>query len=268
MPACVSVAPLKVWHVSQVLALGTAAFRRAGNASALIRVLEEALGSPIRVIDGATEALLIARGATLPLRSSSGARLILDIGGGSVECILLNGDRITWHHSFEAGVAILRSRFHRLEPINEKEIQDLRHFLSEEMKPLLERVLQEDAVELIGSAGIFETLGSVLGRRRGDAARNIPIDLLRTFTNEVSRMDLDRRSTDPRIPRNRVQHVVTALLLIDWIVEHLPIRNMLSSPYSLKEGALTALAEGWINPGIPVPPLWNNPSGHPPGVSG
>ena len=68
-------------------AVGTNTMRRARNAKAFLRRARQALGHEIDIISGREEARLIYLGVALD-NQVSGARLVVDIGGGSTECVV------------------------------------------------------------------------------------------------------------------------------------------------------------------------------------
>jgi len=71
-----------------VRAVGTSALRLARNARAFLTRAEEALGHSIEIVSGQEEARLIYLGVAHDLSDDSSRRLVIDIGGGSTECIL------------------------------------------------------------------------------------------------------------------------------------------------------------------------------------
>src|SRR5690554_6145112 len=72
----------------RVRAVGTNTFRQARNARSFVAQAARALGHPIDVITGAEEARLIYSGVAHGLPSVAGRRLVIDVGGGSTECIV------------------------------------------------------------------------------------------------------------------------------------------------------------------------------------
>lgn len=71
-----------------VRAVGTNTLRRAHNTRAFIRRAQRALGHPIEVISGREEARLIYLGVAHTTAENVGRRLVIDIGGGSTECVV------------------------------------------------------------------------------------------------------------------------------------------------------------------------------------
>jgi exopolyphosphatase/guanosine-5'-triphosphate,3'-diphosphate pyrophosphatase len=71
-----------------VRAVGTNTFRQARNTRRFLVQCERALGHDIEVLPGREEARLIYLGVAHELPGDSGRRLVVDIGGGSTECII------------------------------------------------------------------------------------------------------------------------------------------------------------------------------------
>lgn len=237
--------------VSRTLVLGTAVLRQARNAQALIRDMESVLREPVHVIDGKTEATLIALGAMMPLKPSRESRLLIDIGGGSVEFILFRQNQPVWSRSFNVGVAELKDRFHRTDPISSAEIGSLRHFPDDTLQELLHHTREEASVEIVGAAGVFEVLAKVIGEPISRGIKAIPLCRLTPLTEQILAMGCKERSADPRIPRQRSAHMVVALLLIEWLLTRVPATGIIHSPFSLKEGALLSCGLGLNQPWSP-----------------
>lgn len=75
----------------QVRAVGTNTLRRARNARSFLDRAIKALGHNIEIVSGQEEARLIYLGVTQSLSGEKEQRLVVDIGGGSTECIIGEG---------------------------------------------------------------------------------------------------------------------------------------------------------------------------------
>jgi len=79
---------LRSFAPDAVRAVATNTFRVARNARQLLATAEAALGFPIEIISGLEEARLIYLGAAHAMPIDGVPRLVLDIGGGSSECVI------------------------------------------------------------------------------------------------------------------------------------------------------------------------------------
>ena len=152
--------------MEQFQAIGTAALRTASNGQAFVREVEARTGIVVTLISGLEEAQLIHRGVMQALPPGREKKLIMDIGGGSVEFIIAGSKNVFWYDSFPIGVAILFNRFHKSDPIRKEEIIAVRRFLEEQLRPFL-LVLEEYSIpDLIGASGAFDTIGEMAPRKK------------------------------------------------------------------------------------------------------
>lgn len=110
-------AALKQHNVAHHHAVATEAFRKASNGEAVVQAVHEATGIQPRVLSSKQEGWLVARGVMLDNHGEQQDRLIIDVGGGSAEVILV--DRADKIHalSLPLGAVRLREKFIRSNPI-------------------------------------------------------------------------------------------------------------------------------------------------------
>jgi exopolyphosphatase/guanosine-5'-triphosphate,3'-diphosphate pyrophosphatase len=94
-----------------VRVVGTNSLRVAKNAADFIPQAEHVLGFPIEVIAGREEARLIYLGVAHGLPPSGELRLVIDIGGGSTECIIGSGLEPHKLESLYMGCVSLSARY-------------------------------------------------------------------------------------------------------------------------------------------------------------
>jgi len=87
----------------RVEAIATSAVRDADNGGAFVAELRERFDLSARVLDGEEEARLTYLGASSE-QAPTEPTLVVDIGGGSTELIVGEGDEIGFHTSLQAGV--------------------------------------------------------------------------------------------------------------------------------------------------------------------
>ncbi len=79
---------LRDMRAQSVRVVGTNTLRKARRKGAFLERARETLGHPIEIISGIEEARLIYQGVTQTMPLEPGRRLVVDIGGGSTECII------------------------------------------------------------------------------------------------------------------------------------------------------------------------------------
>ena len=104
--------------LENVYAFATSAFRNAQNGEDLAALITEITGIEVPIISGAQEATYIYQGVNHALDLSERTNLIMDIGGGSVEFIIANKNRIFWKRSYEIGAQRLWTKFMKNDPID------------------------------------------------------------------------------------------------------------------------------------------------------
>lgn len=96
---------------SQIRVVGTKALRSAHNAKTFLRQAERALGHSIDIISGYEEARLVYLGVSNDVSEDKGRRLVIDIGGGSTEFVIGEGDQTFNMESLSIGCVTFSDRF-------------------------------------------------------------------------------------------------------------------------------------------------------------
>ena len=124
-------------HVERLRIVATSAVREARNGAAFVRRLRRQTELPVRVISGAEEARLIYRAARYALGLDGGPYLLVDVGGGSVELVLVQDGRALWLRSLPLGAARLSEQFLLHDPPRPAEVRQLEKHLRREMGDVL-----------------------------------------------------------------------------------------------------------------------------------
>jgi exopolyphosphatase/guanosine-5'-triphosphate,3'-diphosphate pyrophosphatase len=104
---------LSAYPLNAVRVVATNAVRMANNSAVFLPAAEAALGYPIEIISGEEEGRLIYMGVASAMASQNERRLVLDIGGGSTELILGQGQVIEQVESFSVGTVPQTAAFFR-----------------------------------------------------------------------------------------------------------------------------------------------------------
>ena len=225
--------------VTEVRAIGTAALRTASNGAAFIDTVREETGIEIELIDGDEEARLIHQGASLAIPFTERTRLLMDIGGGSVEFILADANEVYWSRSFPIGVAVLFRDFHTEDPLPAAQQAALRTFLAKALTHLEKALEAHPVTELVGASGTFDVLEQYLDDPGSDAAyTTISAEQFHPFRDKVIAMPLSERLAMEGMPPARAEMLPVALVLLDVVIELATIKQLLVSPFALKEGVL------------------------------
>ena len=166
-------------------AVGTEALRRVDNATDFLDRARETIGCQVEVVTGQREAELMVKGVTGDLGRLPGRSLIVDIGGGSTELVLVEDGSMasTPPLSLPLGAVRLTERYARTDPPLEGEVEAMRGEARWELGRIPREMVQVD--RLIGTAGTITTMAAVqLGLKAYDSAR---INGLALAYDEVAR---------------------------------------------------------------------------------
>ncbi|HEX3059436.1 MAG TPA: Ppx/GppA family phosphatase, partial [Usitatibacter sp.] len=141
-----------------VRVVGTNALRVAKNAKQFVRKAESALGFPIEVISGHEEARLIYLGVVHSLPMVEHNRLVVDIGGGSTECIIGQKLKPRSVESLYMGCVSYTARFFPGGRIDKKGMKNAELAAREQVQTIAERFEKLGWKEAVGSSGTSRSL--------------------------------------------------------------------------------------------------------------
>ncbi len=230
--------------VNEIFATGTSAVRSAKNGEDFIREIKSRFNIAVQVISGEREAELIYHGVKNALNLGSEKSLIMDIGGGSVEFIICNSDKIFWKGSFEIGAQRMLDLFIHSDPIQNDQVNQVINYLEEKLPALTAAVQSFQPDLLVGSSGTFDTLADIDALRKGISLNDkqkeyyLPLDSFRQTFQEVLKKNRAERMIIPGMIEMRVDMIVVACILINYIVDKYQLEKIRVSAYALKEGVL------------------------------
>jgi len=243
---------IKMHEVVVVKATATSAIRSASNGADFVKAAKSRAGIEITVISGDEEAAYIYK-AVLATGLISGSLLVMDIGGGSTEFIICTATEVLWKKSYNIGAARLMQAHFKSDPMNEEEKSTIYHKLATTLSDLLQQCEQHRPQHLIGSAGAFESFALLLLLQSQADAKEIKssgIDFmgyLQLAERLIASTHEQRLHMEGLIPL-RVDMIVIAALLINFVLENTGIKQLSVSTNDLKMGVLAALKEDYNLP--------------------
>jgi len=238
---------IDAYEVSEVFAFATSAFRNANNGEALQLLIQKQTGIEIKIIPGEQEAEYIFYGVKSAMDIGIQPVLVMDIGGGSVEFIIGTKDDIFWKKSFEVGAQRLLDLFHKHEPIALEDLNALEAYASDQLSDLLKALQQYKPHTLIGSSGTFDTLSAIYCAEEKipvDAdSKEVPLTIkaYKSIHKELVTKNREERLAIPGMITMRVDMIVVASALIDFLLTRHDFSNIRVSTYALKEGVLSQI---------------------------
>lgn len=240
---------LEKHQVDRVYAFGTSALRNARNKQEVTTRIKAITGIDISVITGDEEAHYIYLGVKAALGLGQDVNLIIDIGGGSVEFIIANQEKIFWKQSFEIGAQRLLEKFQNHDPIVQSEITALDEYFEKVLPTLFEKIQEFNPTVLVGSSGTFDTLSDIfcikhdIHKSFEEIETPLTIDGFYEIYKLLITKNRQQRMKIPGMIEMRVDMIVVACCLIRFLLEKYSFSRIRVSTYSLKEGVLAHLTE-------------------------
>jgi len=229
---------LRDMHAASVRAAGTSTIRRAREDTGFMTDAEAALGHPIEIISGLEEARLIYNGVMHSLPPHDGPRLALDIGGGSTELILGQGEEPSALESVHLGCVAMTERFFPDGRITRQAIDKARVAARLELRPVKAFFRGIDGVESIGTSGTIratEQVATELGVI--DSNRLTPI-AVEQLIEKVLQFETIADLSLPGLSERRAQVWPGGLAILAELLGVLRIGELQVSDGALREGLL------------------------------
>lgn len=224
--------------------IGTEVLRRAENSASFLAQAHLILDHEIEIIDGIQEAFYIFYGIMLFKSLHRGRYLIMDIGGGSTEFILVINGRKIWSQSYPLGVSVLHQQFHTSEPIGGQAIEKMYKYCSTVLSELQLKLSEHPIYGLVGASGSFEVLQTMSGLniKNHQLTKITVTDFDPIYNTLIYKNEVERASVKG-LPKERVKLIVVAMVLKKIILEMSKPKAIIVCPYALKEGVLRVLQE-------------------------
>ena len=226
--------------VTRTLAIATSAVRDAENGEAFLGEIEWSYGFTTKMLDGAAEAAMMARGVSAG-RAELADTLLVDIGGGSTELVVCVNGEVGSSMSIDVGCVRLTERFIGSDPPTSSELAAASAYV----RALLPALVAPTA---IGVAGTVTTLATLdLGLAAYDPERTHGHRISRAAVDEqlalLAGMSLDERLLVPGLEPGRAAVIVAGLVVLREVLEAYALDEIEASERDILHGAAFVAAE-------------------------
>jgi exopolyphosphatase / guanosine-5'-triphosphate,3'-diphosphate pyrophosphatase len=235
---------MELLGVEAIHAAATSAVREAENGSTLCRRIGEKTGIHVRVVSGLEEARLIWLGARENLDPSRSPALMIDIGGGSVELMVCDPQRMRSVHSLPAGYLRLGEQLVRSDPPTADEIGAVRKHVRALLTPVVEHPSTIELGAALGTSGSIRTLGRMATLMRGapvtphDHGLVLQRSELKKLLEKLVSVKASRRVELPGMDPRRSETLPVAAAILYQIMKSLGVEELSTSEAALREGLL------------------------------
>ena len=229
--------------------IATSAARDAHNQPDLLRAAERSADLRVEVFSGEQEAEWVYQGVTSDPLFQGKRLLILDVGGGSTEFILGEGEHKQFRESVPLGSVRLLEQCPHSDPPTSAELSacrsQVKEFITKRVMPDVRVALLGSGTpaQLVGTGGAATIMGRVLlqlesfERDRLEGA----VILKSQVTELVSRfwsMPLVDRRRIVGLPKKRADVILTGALIYEGVMEYLGFSELRISTRGLRFGGI------------------------------
>lgn len=223
---------------AQVRAVGTSALRLARNSREFLERAEAALGHKIEIVSGLEEARLIYLGVAHDLSDDAGRRLVVDIGGGSTECILGERFEPLRTDSLHMGCVNWSQRFFPRGAIGRDAMREARIAAGLEVQSLERAYRRLGWDECVGASGTILAVDEIL-RANGWSEGGITQKGLRKLRKRIVELGhVEMLTAIPGLAPERAPVIAGGVAILTALFDGLGIELMGTSQGALREGVL------------------------------
>ena len=227
--------------VTRIIAVATAAVRRAKNQRSFLDEIQASCGIKIRVLTAEEEAVYVYRGVINTMDVPKG--IILEIGGGSTKIVYYNRRNILNHVTLPFGAVTLTGLFSEEGLKPEEVAKKIEEFFIEQLKKV-EWLLEIDPdVQMIGVGGSFRNLFKI-----SKMVHKYPLDNVHNYTmltedfmpvyDMIKVLDLDKKKKIKGLSAERADILPAALAIIKSFISFFKFERFIMSAAGLREGIM------------------------------
>lgn len=221
-----------------VRAVATNTVRQLAMPQAFLMPAETALGHAIEVVSGREEARLVYLGvARAQPPKPDQLRLVMDIGGGSTECIIGTGAQALERESLQVGSVATTRRFFGNGKLSRKRWKEALLEVGIEFQQFAGNYRAVGWDEVMGSSGTIKAIGEICaamkltkGAITADALPQVRDRLL--MAERIEDIDL------PGLSGDRKPIIAGGILILEAAFNALGMQRMLVSKAAMREGVL------------------------------
>jgi exopolyphosphatase/guanosine-5'-triphosphate,3'-diphosphate pyrophosphatase len=228
---------LKGMPAGAVRAVGTSALRVAKNAAEFMQQARSALGFEIEVVSGREEARLIYLGVAHSLPLNQDRRLVVDIGGGSTECILGVGYEPQERESLRMGCVVYSQRYFAEGLIDKARLKAAETDARIEIQTAAYAFRRGRWTEAVGSSGTARALGEIL-RQSGRGDGRITLEGLMWLRDRLLRAGSVQAVDLPGLKADRRPVIAGGFCIMLALFQELGIETMTVAQGAMREGIL------------------------------
>jgi len=234
-------AMMRQHNIQTYRAVATSAVREAQNRDVLIQRIFRQTGIRLEAIDAGEEARLVLRAVRATLGSIE-PRLVVDLGGGSLEVTLLQGWTVGQSVALPIGTVRLLEGMNLDGIVDEDQYYRLRHRVLSVLRSAWPSPPNLSRFTAVFCGGNAEALARLAPGPRFRGIPSIHVRLLRDRAWEILRRDVPARMRTFKVRRDRAEVMGIAAVVFLCLAEHTKLETLLVPGVGVREGILCELA--------------------------
>ncbi|TXH72277.1 MAG: Ppx/GppA family phosphatase [Lysobacteraceae bacterium] len=222
----------------RVRAIATNTVRALSQPQSFLKVAESALGHGIEVVSGREEARLIYLGvAHAQPPKPEQRRLVIDIGGGSTECIIGSGFDTIERESLQIGCVASTRRFFANGKLSKRRWKEALTEIEAEFQQFAGLYRTLGWQEALGSSGTIKSIGEICAAMKLTKGA-ITAEALPQVRERLLAVDRIDQIQLPGLSEDRRPIIAGGVLVLEAAFETLGLKRMVVSKAAMREGVL------------------------------
>lgn len=217
----------------------TSVLRDAANKHVFLDRVKEQFGYDINVISGEEEAHLAFMACRAVVEDKSKKFSVIDIGGGSTEIIIGNGNKIEQKLSLNVGAVRLTEMFVRHDPVEDSELEQMTAYIEKQINEI--ESLDLSGLQLVGTGGTIKTLGTLFFQKdyskektiNGKVIKKYEIDLLYSM---LKLLNIESKKKLTGLNPKRADVITSGIRILLSVMDKFKIEEIKISSQGVLEG--------------------------------
>ncbi len=227
--------------VSKIIAVATAAVRRAKNQKSFLEEVYSSTGILFRVLSAEEEANYVYQGVINSMDIPKG--LVLEIGGGSTKIVCYNRRNVLGFETLPFGSVTLTEKFSNLGLSPKEQALKVEEYFKEQLAKIEWLKELDPDIQLIGVGGSFRNLAKI-----SQKVRRYPLDMVHNYRIQkdhfialyemIRGLDLDKKMNIKGISSGRADILPAAFAMMKAMSDYTDLNEFVASSAGLREGVM------------------------------
>ena len=228
----------------RIVATATSAVREAKNGGEFLKTVLKETGLRVQVVTGQEEARLIYLGVRHSMELSDAPSLIVDVGGGSVELIACNNEKMLFGKSLKLGAIRLADKYLRTDPPPKAKMKSMEDAINKELFYAFKNSRVKSFHQIVATSGMAANLAEVIYLARTGRPLSqinlakIHLKEIRAVEGQLKKRSLRSRLTIGGLDPKRVDTLLPASVVLRALLEHTHLEEVTISDKAIREGVI------------------------------